>query len=121
MEIYGKIYKNWSAKNKSFFVKKDFSLEAVSPVKNSDRTVNNTHTVVSLQFRIIDIKDVIDSDLSEVHSATPIIHCVKTSLQTEGTRPSVGANYLADDIFWREEILFLRRELENKQKTINKL
>ena len=52
MEIYGKIYKNWSAKNKSFFVKKDFSLEAVSPVKNSDRTVNNTHTVVNLQFRI---------------------------------------------------------------------
>ena len=28
---------------------------------------------------------------------------------------------MADDIFWGEEILFLRRELENKQKTIDKL
>ena len=28
---------------------------------------------------------------------------------------------MADDSFWREEILFLRRELENKQKTIDKL
>ena len=54
--------------------------------------------------------------------ATPIFHCVKTqSLHTKGTRPSVGANYLADDSFWPEEILFLRRKLENKQKTIDKL
>ena len=28
---------------------------------------------------------------------------------------------MANDSFWREEILFLRRELENKQKTIDKL
>ena len=28
---------------------------------------------------------------------------------------------MADGSFWREEILFLRRELENKQKTIDKL
>ena len=54
--------------------------------------------------------------------ATLIFHCVKTpSLHTKGTHPSVGANYLADDSFWREEILFLRRKLENKQKTIDKL
>ena len=37
------------------------------------------------------------------------------------TRLSVGANYFTDDSFWREEILFLRRELENKQKIIDKL
>ena len=28
---------------------------------------------------------------------------------------------MANDSFWREEILFLRRELENKQKTTDKL
>ena len=51
--------------------------------------------------------------------ATPINHCVKTPpLHPKDTRPSVGVNYLADDSFWREEI---RRELENKQKTIDKL
>ena len=42
MKIDGKIYKNASGKNTSFFVKNYFSLEVVSPV-NSDLTVNNTH------------------------------------------------------------------------------
>ena len=130
MEIDGKIYKNGSGKNASFFV--DFPLEAVSPVKNLDLTVDNTHSQSSLSFASSksvatpdtsqNLKDAIDSDLGGIHSATPIIHCVKTPLlQTEGTSPSVGVNYLTDDILWREEILFLRRELENKQKTIDKL
>ena len=44
MEIDGKIYKNGSGKNASFFVKNYFSLEDVSPVKNSDLTVNNTYS-----------------------------------------------------------------------------
>ena len=30
----------------------------------------------------------------------------------------VLGNYLADNIFWQEEILFLRRKLESKQNTI---
>ena len=132
MEIDSKIYKNGSGKNVSFFVKNYFSLEDVSPVKNSDLTVNNTHSQSSVSFSTNksvttpdnsqNLEDVTDSDFGEVYSATPIIHCVKTpSLHTKGTRPSVGANYLADDSFWREEILFLRSELENKQKTIDKL
>ena len=132
MEIEGKIYKNVSGKNASFFVDNYFSLEAVSPVKNLDLTVDNTHSQSSVSFApnksvatpdtSQNLEDAIDSDLGGIHSATPIIHCVKTpSLQTEGTSPSVGVNYLADDILWREEILFLRRELENKQKTIDKL
>ena len=132
MEIDGKIYKNGSGKNASFFVNNYFPLEAVSPVKNLDLTVDNTHSQSSRSFAssksvatpdtLQNLKDVIDSDLGGIHSATPIIHCVKTPLlQTEGTSPSVGVNYLTDDILWREEILFLRRELENKQKTIDKL
>ena len=132
MEIDGKIYKNGSGKNASFFVDNYFSLEAVSPVKNLDLTVDNTHSQSSVSFApnksvatpdtSQNLEDAIDSDLGGIHSATPIIHCVKTpSLQTKGTSPSVGVNYLADDILWREEILFLRRELENKQKTIDKL
>ena len=44
VEIDGKIYKNGSDKNASFFVKNCISLEAVSLVKNSDLTVNNTHS-----------------------------------------------------------------------------
>ena len=65
---------------------------------------------------------VIDSNLGGVHLATPIIHCVKTpSLQTKDTHPSVGPIYLANDSFWREKILFLRRELENNKKTIDNL
>ena len=44
MEIDGKIYKNGSGKNASFFVNNCFSLEAVSPVKNLDLTVDNTHS-----------------------------------------------------------------------------
>ena len=44
VEIDGKTYKNGSDKNASFFVKNYISLEAVSPVKNSDLTVNNTHS-----------------------------------------------------------------------------
>ena len=132
MEIDGKIYKNGSGKNASFFVGNYFPLEAVSPVKNLDLTVDNTHSQSSLSFASSksaatpdtsqNLKDAIDSDLGGIHSATPIIHCVKTPLlQTEGTSPSVGVNYLTDDILWREEILFLRRELENKQKNIDKL
>ena len=52
MEIDGKIYKNGSGKNALFFVKNYFSLEDVSPVKNSNLTVNNTHrlTVFSFSF-----------------------------------------------------------------------
>ena len=54
-----------------------------------------------------------DSYFDRIHPVTSIISHVKTpSLQTKGTsctRPSVGAN------------LFLKRELENKQKTIDKL
>ena len=65
---------------------------------------------------------VIDSNLGGVHLATPTIHCVKTpSLQTKDTHPSVGPIYLANDSFWREKILFLRRELENNKKTIDNL
>ena len=94
MEIDGKIYKNGSGKNASFFIKNYFSLEDVSSVKNSDLTVNNTHSQSSVSF---------------------------SPLDTNGTRPSVGVNYLSDDSFWREEILFLRGKLENKQKTIDKL
>ena len=30
-------------------------------------------------------------------------------------------NYLADNIFWQDEILFLRRKLESKENTIDKL
>ena len=108
MEIDGKIYKNGSGKNASFFIKNYFSLEDVSSVKNSDLTVNNTHSQSSVSFStnksVItpdttqNLEDVIDSDFGEVHSATPIIYCVKTlSLHAEGTRPSVGASYLAGD------------------------
>ena len=132
MEIDGKIYKNGSGKNASLFVKNYFSSEDVSPVKNSDLTVNNTHSQSSVSVSTNksvttpdttqNLEDVTDSEFGGVHSATPIIHCVKTPpLHTKDTRPSVGVNYLADDSFWREEILFLRRELENKQKTIDKL
>ena len=44
MEIDGKIYKNRSDKIASFFVDNCFSLEAVSPVKNLNLTVDNTHS-----------------------------------------------------------------------------
>ena len=95
MEIDGKIY-NGSGKNASFFVDKYLPLEAVSPVKNLDLTVDNTHSHSSLSFASSksvatpdtsqNPKDAIDSDLGGIHSATPIIHCVKTPLlQTEGT------------------------------------
>ena len=72
MEIDGKIYKNGSGKNASFFIKNYFSLEDVSSVKNSDLTVNNTHSQSSVSF---------------------------SPLDTNGTRPSVGVNYLSDDSF----------------------
>ena len=50
MEIDGKIYKNGSGKNASFFVDNYLPLEAVSPVKNLDLTVDNTHSHSSLSF-----------------------------------------------------------------------
>ena len=135
MEIDGKIYKKGSGKNASFFVKNYFSSEAVSPEKISDSIVSNTHSQSSDSFapnKFIattdtskNLENFIDSDFDRIHSATPIIRHVRPpSLQTKGTsctRPSVNANYLADDFFWQEEVLFLRRELENKQKTIDKL
>ena len=127
MEIDGKIYKNGSGKNASFFVKNHFCLEDVNPVKNSDLTLNNTHIQFSVSVSTNksvttpdttqNLEDVIDSEFGGVHSANPIIHYIKTPpLHTKGSRPSVGVNYLADASFWGEEILFLRRELENKQK-----
>ena len=127
MEINGKIYKNGSGKNASFFVKNHFCLEDVNPVKNSDLTLNNTHIQFSVSVctnksvttpdTTQNLEDVIDSEFGGVHSANPIIHYIKTPpLHTKGSRPSVGVNYLADASFWGEEILFLRRELENKQK-----
>ena len=95
MEIDSKIYKNGSGKNVSFFVKNYFSLEDVSPVKNSDLTVNNTHSQSSVSF---------------------------SPLDTNGTRPSVDVNYLSDDSFWREEILCLRGNLKiNKKPSTNYL
>ena len=48
MEIDGKIYKDGSGKNALFFVKNYFSLENVSPVKNSDPIINNTHSQSSV-------------------------------------------------------------------------
>ena len=114
MEIDGKIYKNGSGKNASFFVKNYFSSEDVSPVKNSDLTVNNTHSQSSVSFSTNksvttpdnsqNLEDVTDSGFGEVYSATPIIHCVKTpSLHTKGIRPSVGAKDLARGNFICEE------------------
>ena len=113
MEIDGKIYKNASGKNTSFFVKNYFSLEVVSPV-NSDLTVNNTHSqsLVSFAPNISvatpdssqNLEDVINNDFAGVHLATPVIYCVKTSsLQTKRTHPSVGANSLARRNFISEE------------------
>ena len=113
MEVDGKIYKNGSGKNALFFVKNCFSLEAVGPVKNSDLTVNNTHSQSSVSLApnksiatpdtSQNLKNFIDSDFDRIHSSTPIIHYVKTqSLQINGTGftgPLVNANYLADDIF----------------------
>ena len=100
-----------------------------------DLTVNNTHSQSSDSFApnksiatpdtSKNLENFIDSGFDRIHSATPIIRHVKTPpLQTKGTsctRTSVNANYLPDDIFWQEEILFLRRVLENKRKTIDKL
>ena len=48
MEIDGEINKNWSGKSVTFFVRNCFSMEAVSPYKNSDLTVNNTHNQSSV-------------------------------------------------------------------------
>ena len=50
MEIDGKIYKNGSGKKATFFVDNYFSLEAVIPVKNSNLTVDNTHSQSSVSF-----------------------------------------------------------------------
>ena len=50
MEIDGKIYQNGSGKNVLLFLKKYFSLEAACPVKNSNLTVNNTHSQSSVSF-----------------------------------------------------------------------
>ena len=81
MEIDGKIYKNGSGKNASFFVKNYFSSEDVSPVKNSDLTVNNTHSQSSVSVSTNksvttpdttqSVEDVTDSEFGGVHSATP--------------------------------------------------
>ena len=122
MEIDGKIYKNGSGKNALFFVKNDFSLEG-------DLTINHTYSQSSVSVSTNksvttpdttqNLEDVIDSEFGGVHSATPIIHYIKTPLlHTKGSRPSVGVNYLVDASFWGEEILLLRRELENKQKPL---
>ena len=110
-------------------------MEAVSTDKYSDLTINNTSSQSSVSFSPVNLSspltilqnlgNFIDSNFDRIHSTTSIIGYVKTlSLQTKGTscnRLLVNANYLADDIFWPEEILFLRMELKNKQKTINKL
>ena len=50
MEIDGEINKNGSGKSASLFVKNYFSMEAVSPDKNWDLTVNNTHNQSSVSF-----------------------------------------------------------------------
>ena len=97
-----------------------------------DLTADNTHSQSSVSFApnksvatpdiSQNLEDAIDSNFGGIHSAIPIIHCVEIpSLQTKSSSPSVGVNYLADDILWRQEILLLRRELENKQKIIDKL
>ena len=109
-------------------------MEVVSPDKNSDLTVNSTHSQSSISFpsnkciitpdALQNLKNSIDSDFNRIHSVTPIIRHVKTpSLQikeTSCTRPSVGANYLTGNTFWQERILFLKREHE-KKTTIDKL
>ena len=93
-----------------FLSKSYFSLEDVS----SDLTVNNAHSQSSVSFSTNksvttpdttqNLEDVIDSHLGGVHSATPIIQCVKTpSLHTKGIRPSVGAKDLARGNFNCEE------------------
>ena len=110
-------------------------MEVVSPDKNSDLTVNSTHSQSSISFpsnkciitpdALQNLKNSIDSDFNRIHSVTPIIRHVKTpSLQikeTSCTRPSVGANYLTGDTFWQERILFLRREHEKKQQSTSYL
>ena len=50
IEIDGKIYKNGSGKNASFFVNNYFSMEAVFPDKNWDLILDNTHSQSSVLF-----------------------------------------------------------------------
>ena len=55
IEIDSKIYKKGSCKNASFFVKNCFSVEAVSPDKNLDLTVNNTYSQSTVSFPPINL------------------------------------------------------------------
>ena len=64
-----------------FLPKTNFPLEDVSPVKNSDLTVNNTHSQSSVSVSTNksvttpdttqSVEDVTDSEFGGVHSATP--------------------------------------------------
>ena len=111
-------------------------MEAVGPDKNSDLTANNTHSQSSVWFPLNksiatpdtsqNLENFMDSEFDRIHSATPIIRHVKTPLlQTKGTSctcPSVGANYLADNIFWQEEFYFWGGKLNiNKKPSTNYL
>ena len=89
MEIDGKIYKNGSDKNASFFLSKSYySMEAASPDNNSDVAVNNTVSHSSVSFgpnksiatpdTLQNLEDFMDSDFKRIHSATSIIRHVKT-------------------------------------------
>ena len=89
MEIDGKIYKNGSCNNASFFSKTFFLSKAISLDKNSDLTVNNTHIQSSVSYHpnksiaipdtLQNLENFIDCNSDRIRSATLTIHHINTN------------------------------------------
>ena len=63
-----------------------------------------------------------DHDLGNIQNTTPNMHLINTTLlYREDNSCGFSSNVCNDHMFFHKEVLFLGKELHNKQKTVNSL
>ena len=84
--------------------------------------MERVHKSPELSKTIKKLESYADHDLGNIQNTTPSMHLINTPLlYRKDNLCRLSSNVSTDHRFSREEVPFLRKELDNKQKTINNL
>ena len=93
-----------------------------SKKNDGSASVERVHKSPELPKTIEKLESSADHDLGNIQNATPSIHMLNPPLlYRKDNSCGLSSNVCTDLRFFHEEVLFLRKELDNKQKKIDNL
>ena len=85
-------------------------------------SVERVHKPPELPKAIVKLESSVEHDLGNIQNATPRMHLInRPLLYRKDNSCGLSSNVCPDDKFFHQEVLFLRKELDNKQKTTDNL